>query len=154
MSSGKKTKHIKAKFFFIKDKIDSGEIKVIDCLSEEMWADVLTKPLQGMAFQTMQAELMKCLVNYEDESEQMMREERNETRRGAKKRSTTKSPKTVTWKSVIASPFRTPQECVGHSGISTQKRGTDRHLRETTYYRGNVRLKNGQPAWGKPRERE
>jgi hypothetical protein len=50
MSSGKKTKHIKAKFFFIKDRIDCGEIKVIDCPSEEMWADVLTKPLQRMAF--------------------------------------------------------------------------------------------------------
>ncbi len=45
MSSGKKTKHIKAKFVFIKDKIDSGEVKVIDCPIEEMWADVLTKPL-------------------------------------------------------------------------------------------------------------
>ena len=27
MSSGKKTKHIKAKFFFIKDRVDDGEIK-------------------------------------------------------------------------------------------------------------------------------
>ncbi len=50
MSSGKKTKHIKSKFFFIKDRVDSREIKVIDCPTEEMWADVLTKPLQGMAF--------------------------------------------------------------------------------------------------------
>jgi hypothetical protein len=40
---------------------------------------------------------------------------------------------------------------VGHSGISTQKRGTERHLRETTHYRGNERLKNRQPVWGKPR---
>jgi hypothetical protein len=53
--SGKKTKHIKAKFFFIKDKVDSGEIRMIDCPAEEMWADVLTKPLQGMAFRTMRA---------------------------------------------------------------------------------------------------
>jgi hypothetical protein len=94
----------------------------------------------------MQAELMNCLVNYKDKSEQNTSEEGNETRRGSKEQSTTTSPKTVTWKSVIASPFRTPQECVGHSGISTQKRRTDRHLRETTHYRGNVRLKNRQPA--------
>ncbi len=53
MSSGKRTKHIKAKFFFIKDRVDKGEIKVMDCPTKEMWADVLTKPLQGMAFQTM-----------------------------------------------------------------------------------------------------
>ena len=49
-SSGKKTKHIKAKFFFIKDKVDEGEMRIFDCPTEQMWADVLTKPLQGMAF--------------------------------------------------------------------------------------------------------
>jgi hypothetical protein len=46
MSRGKKTKHIKVKFFFIKDRVDKGEIKVIDCPAEGMWADVMTKPLQ------------------------------------------------------------------------------------------------------------
>jgi hypothetical protein len=45
MLSGKRTKHIKAKFFFIKDRADKGEIKVMDCPTKEMWADVLTKPL-------------------------------------------------------------------------------------------------------------
>ncbi len=35
-SSGKTTKHIKVKFFFIKDRVDSGEIKVINCPTEEM----------------------------------------------------------------------------------------------------------------------
>ena len=39
--SGKKTKHMKAKFFSIKDRINEGEIKVIDCPANEMWADVL-----------------------------------------------------------------------------------------------------------------
>ncbi len=34
--SRKKTKHIKAKFFFIKDRVDNGEIKVIDCPTKEM----------------------------------------------------------------------------------------------------------------------
>ena len=53
MSSGKKTKHIKAKFFFIKDRVDDGEIKVIDCPTEEMWADMISKPLQGTAFRVM-----------------------------------------------------------------------------------------------------
>ena len=33
---GKKTKHINAKFFFIKDKIDHGELKVVDCPTGEM----------------------------------------------------------------------------------------------------------------------
>jgi hypothetical protein len=47
--NGNKTKHVKAKLFFIKDRVNDGETKVLDCLVEEMWADVLTKPLQGMA---------------------------------------------------------------------------------------------------------
>jgi hypothetical protein len=67
--SGKKTKHIKAKFFFIKDKVDDGETQVIDCPTENMWSDVLTKPLQGMAFKKMRAVLMNCSVNYEEDKE-------------------------------------------------------------------------------------
>ena len=74
MSSGKKTKHIKVKFFFIKDRIEDEEMKVIDCPTERMWVDVMTKPLQGMVFKTMQAELMNCPVDYEDPKEE---EERN-----------------------------------------------------------------------------
>ena len=46
-SISRKTKHIKAKFFFIKDKVDSEEIKIVDCPAGLMWADVLTKPLHG-----------------------------------------------------------------------------------------------------------
>ena len=62
-------KHVKAKFFCIKDRVDKGEIKVIDCPAEEMWADILPKPLQGVAFRMMRAVLMNCLINYEDEEE-------------------------------------------------------------------------------------
>ncbi len=68
-SSGKKTKHAKAKFFLIKDMVDNGEVKVIDCLAEEMWAGILMKLLQGMAFKAMRAMLMNCLVNYEDQDD-------------------------------------------------------------------------------------
>ena len=69
MLSGKKMKHIMAKFFFIKDRVDNGEIRVKDCLTEEMWADIMTKSLQGTAFRVMRAELMNCPVNYEDPKE-------------------------------------------------------------------------------------
>ncbi len=68
--SGKKTKHIKAKFFFIKDKVDGGEMRILDCPIKEMWADILTKPLQGMAFKQMRAELMNCLVEYEEDEDE------------------------------------------------------------------------------------
>ena len=47
MSSGKKTKHIKAKFFLIKDRVDDGEIKVIDCPTEVMWVDIMMNHCKG-----------------------------------------------------------------------------------------------------------
>jgi hypothetical protein len=127
MLSGKKTKHIKAKFFFIKDRIDDGEMKVIDCPTEQMWADVMTKPLQGMAFRMMQAELMNCPVNYEDPGEE---EERDIP--------ISSVAKTVTWKPDIATIFKTPQECVGQNGNHKSKRGMDRHPCSSSRTRGNV----------------
>jgi hypothetical protein len=36
---------------------------------EELWADVLMTPLQGMAFRAMQAELINCPINYKDSPE-------------------------------------------------------------------------------------
>jgi hypothetical protein len=127
MSSGKKTKHIKAKFFFIKDRIDDGEIKVIDCPTEQMWADVMTKPLQGMAFKTMRAELMNCAVDYEDPEEEKKHDIPISSSVG----------KTVTWKSAIATTFKTPQECVGKNGNHKNKQRMDGHPRGTRHTRGN-----------------
>ena len=66
-SSSRKTKHIKAKLFFIKDKVDSKEIKIVDCPARVMWADVLTKPLQGTEFRKMRAQLMNCAMENKDE---------------------------------------------------------------------------------------
>ena len=122
MSSGKKTKHIKAKFFFIKDRVDDGEIKVIDCPTEEMWADIMTKPLQGMAFRTMRAELMNCPVNYEEPEETV--EENGFPISAAK---------TVTWKSDVRTTFKTPQECVGQNGNRKGKPVMDRRLRNSCH---------------------
>jgi hypothetical protein len=101
-SSRKKTKHIKAKFFFIKDRVDSGEIRVIDCPAEEMWTDVLTKQLQGMAFRTMRVQLMNCPINYKDE------EEKTQMRLMP-----VRSSKLVTWKDTKPKSLQAPQECVG-----------------------------------------
>ena len=127
MSSSKKTKHITAKFFFIKDRIDDREMKVIDCPTEQMWADVMTKPLQSMAFRTMRAELINCPVNYEDPEEE---EERNIP--------ISSVAKTVTWKPDIAKTFKTPHECVRQNGNHKSMRGMDRHPRSSSHTRGNV----------------
>ncbi len=112
MSSGKRTKHIKAKFFFIKDRVNDGEITVVDCPTEGMWADIMTKPLQGTAFRVMRAEVMNCDVNYEDPPE---REESGPVA----------SRKMVSWKSVISTTFKTPQECVGQNRNLRTARRTD-----------------------------
>jgi len=49
-SSGRQTRHINIRYFFVKDRIDSGDMRVTYCPTEEMIADFFTKPLQGGAF--------------------------------------------------------------------------------------------------------
>jgi hypothetical protein len=49
-TSSQRTRHISIKYFFIKDRIDSGEVKVEYKATEEMIADLFTKPLQGQLF--------------------------------------------------------------------------------------------------------
>ena len=49
-SSGKRTRHVNIRYFFIKDRVDSGEVSIEHCPTEEMAADYFTKPLQGSQF--------------------------------------------------------------------------------------------------------
>ncbi len=65
MSSSKRTKHIKAKYYY-----DTGEVDLRYCPTGEMWADVLTKPLQGQLFRDMRAFLQYCSRDYDDDLEQ------------------------------------------------------------------------------------
>jgi hypothetical protein len=69
VSSLKWTKHIKAKYFLIKDYYNSGEIDLRYCPTDVMWADVLTKPLQGQKFRDMRAFLQNCSRVYDDNAE-------------------------------------------------------------------------------------
>eukprot|EP00956_Cyclotella_meneghiniana_P038953 scaffold162906_cov46-Cyclotella_meneghiniana.AAC.1 len=66
-SSNKRTKHIKSRYFFVKDKVDAGEVSVEYRPTDQMWCDVLTKPKQGQAFRKDRAMLMNCDVDYCDE---------------------------------------------------------------------------------------
>ena len=116
----------KAKFFFIKDRVDDGEIRVINCPTEVMWADIMTKPLQGTAFRVMSVELMNCPVNYEDSSE----EEATET----KKTQPISALRTVTWKSDVSSSFKTPQECVGQDGSRMVQMSSHREKKVRTSF--------------------
>jgi len=69
VSSSKRTTHIKAKYFPIKDYYDSGEVDLRYCPTGEMWADVLTKLLQGQLFRDMRAFLQNCSRDYDDDLE-------------------------------------------------------------------------------------
>jgi hypothetical protein len=50
LSSGKRTKHFDIRYFYVKDLIDRGIVKLSHCISEDMLADFFTKPLQGKRF--------------------------------------------------------------------------------------------------------
>lgn len=54
-SSSKRTRHINIRFFFISDRIQSGQITVRYCPTSQMVGDFHTKPLQGLKFRQFRA---------------------------------------------------------------------------------------------------
>ena len=61
--SSKQTKNIKATYFFVHHFHTTGELDLLYCSTEQMWADVLNKPL-GAKLGLMQAFLMNSLIDY------------------------------------------------------------------------------------------
>jgi Reverse transcriptase (RNA-dependent DNA polymerase) len=57
-SSSKRTRHINIRYFFVKDRVDSGEVTIEYCPTEQMLADFFTKPLQGSLFRTFRDRIM------------------------------------------------------------------------------------------------
>jgi hypothetical protein len=55
----KQAKHIKVRFFWIKDLIDKGKIKLIYLPTDELVADILTKPMAGGKFQYLLFKLIR-----------------------------------------------------------------------------------------------
>jgi hypothetical protein len=60
-STAQRTRHIAIRFFFVKDRIDAGEVVIEHLATEEMIADIMTKPLQGDLFR----KLRRLLLNWE-----------------------------------------------------------------------------------------
>jgi len=60
MSNSEKTRHIDIRYFFVTDRINSGDIQIQHMSTENMIADILTKPLQGELF----AKLRDLLLGY------------------------------------------------------------------------------------------
>jgi len=48
--SFKRAKHIKVRFFWMKESLDEGKIKLIYVPTDELVADILTKPMLGGKF--------------------------------------------------------------------------------------------------------
>ncbi|KAG7356172.1 enoyl-CoA hydratase [Nitzschia inconspicua] len=57
-SSGKKTRHIEIRYYFITDNISRGTCSVKYCPTEQMIADFFTKPLQGSLFRWMRDKIL------------------------------------------------------------------------------------------------
>ena len=69
-SASSRCKHIRHRYFLVKDRLDSGDLEIKHAPTEDMWSDVRTKPQQGMLCKLMRAELMNCYLHYDNELEQ------------------------------------------------------------------------------------
>lgn len=58
--SSSKSRHIDIRYFFVKDRIDRKEINLTYLPTEQMVADLLTKPVQGSLFRNLRANLLNC----------------------------------------------------------------------------------------------
>ena len=61
-SSSDRSRHINIRYFFVKDRVDQGDVKIEYRPTGDMIADVLTKPLQGSLFVRMRDALLNCYV--------------------------------------------------------------------------------------------
>ena len=57
-SSGKRTKHINIRYFFITDLVKKGDVSVVWFPTGDMIADYATKPLQGSIFKKFKDQIM------------------------------------------------------------------------------------------------
>jgi methyl coenzyme M reductase subunit D len=59
----KRTKHIDVKYHFVRERVETGEIKVEYIPTDQQLADIFTKPLQKQRFETLRDKIMG-LWNY------------------------------------------------------------------------------------------
>jgi hypothetical protein len=57
-SSGKHTRHINIRYFFITDRVNMKEVEIKQCPTKEMVADFMNKPLQGSHFRRLRDLIM------------------------------------------------------------------------------------------------
>ncbi len=59
-SSTKRTRHMNIKYFYVKDQVDQGHIKIAYCPTDKMIADYFTKPTTGSTFIALWELVMNC----------------------------------------------------------------------------------------------
>ena len=64
-STSPRTRHVNIRYFFVHDRINSGEVAVEYLSTDEMLADLLTKPLQGGRFKKLRDRLLNRCVEVE-----------------------------------------------------------------------------------------
>ena len=57
-SSGKRTRHINIRYYFITDRVNMKEISIDWCPTKKMVADYMSKPLQGSLFRELRDYIM------------------------------------------------------------------------------------------------
>ena len=57
-SSGKRTKHINMRYFFVTDRISKGHMSIAWCSTGDMIGDFFTKPYQGALFKKFRDSIM------------------------------------------------------------------------------------------------
>jgi hypothetical protein len=57
-SSGRRTRHINIRYFFVTDRVQNGEVRIDYCPTGEMVADFFTKPLQGSLFRKLRGVIL------------------------------------------------------------------------------------------------
>jgi hypothetical protein len=66
-STSSRTKHINIRYFFVKDRVESGEVVITYAPTEAMIADLLTKPLQGELFRRLRRSLLNLRAREAEE---------------------------------------------------------------------------------------
>ena len=49
-SGAERTRHVAIRYFWTKERVDNGEMRFVQKGTKEMYANLLTKPLQGSQF--------------------------------------------------------------------------------------------------------
>lgn len=61
--SRKRTRHLNIRYYFVTNRIHQSEVSIVYCPTDDMIADVMTKPLQGSKFK----QFRRVLLNLDDE---------------------------------------------------------------------------------------